>query len=152
MAFSMNGDSGGFGRGRFSRRAGGGPIAEINIVPLVDVVLVLLVIFMLTAHVMEFGLEVDVPKVDTTRDSAEILPVVTITKDGDFSLNDKQVNINLLGAEIRKRFPKAKAVYVRADKAAIWDPIAQVVNQLGKAKLDVKMVTQPADAPARRRR
>ena len=59
MAFSMN--NGGYG-GRRGFRRGSSALAEINIVPLVDVVLVLLIIFMLTAHVMEFGMEVDVPK------------------------------------------------------------------------------------------
>ena len=51
------------GNGRRGRRGAASALAEINIIPLVDVVLVLLIIFMLTAHVMEFGLEVDVPKV-----------------------------------------------------------------------------------------
>ena len=59
------------GKGRF--RGGTGALSEINIVPLVDVVLVLLIIFMLTAHVMEYGLEVDVPKVKQVRETAEEL-------------------------------------------------------------------------------
>jgi len=58
-------------------------MAEINIVPLVDVVLVLLVIFMLTAHVMEFGLEIEVPKVKQVRDSAQEMPVISITRAGE---------------------------------------------------------------------
>lgn len=63
MAFStQNGMSSPRGR-----RGGMASMAEINIVPLVDVVLVLLVIFMLTAHVMEFGLEIEVPKVKQVR-------------------------------------------------------------------------------------
>jgi biopolymer transport protein ExbD len=119
-------------------------MADINIVPLVDVVLVLLIIFMLTAHVMEFGLEVDVPKVKQVRDSAEELPVVSITKDGNFQLNDTAgLSIHKLGAEVRKRFPAMKTVYVRADKEAIWDPIAQVIAVLGEAGLEVRVVTQP---------
>jgi biopolymer transport protein ExbD len=76
MALSVNG--GGYG----SRRRGGMTLSEINVTPFVDVVLVLLIIFMLTAHVMEFGIEVDVPKVRTVRDSAQELPTVTLTKDG----------------------------------------------------------------------
>ncbi|MBL8295737.1 MAG: biopolymer transporter ExbD [Bryobacterales bacterium] len=126
-------------------------MSEINIIPLVDVVLVLLIIFMLTAHVMEFGLEVDVPRVDDQRASAEELPVVTINKTGEIFLNEKPANINALGQDVRKRFQNAKAVYVRADKETIWDPIAQVVNILGKEKIEVRMVTQPLDkSPARR--
>jgi biopolymer transport protein ExbD len=147
MAFSM-GNSGGIGRSRFRRT---GTLSEINIVPLVDVVLVLLIIFMLTAHVMEFGLEVDVPKVKQTRDTIQELPVVTITRDGASYLNDKPTNINLLGSEIRKRFAKAKSVYVKADKGTTWDPIAQVISALGEAKLAVNVVTQPEDTAPKRR-
>ena len=65
MAFSTNG--GGYRSGRRSRNA----IADINVTPFVDVVLVLLIIFMLTAHVMEFGIEVDVPKVRTVKETAQ---------------------------------------------------------------------------------
>jgi biopolymer transport protein ExbD len=124
-------------------------LAEINIVPLVDVVLVLLVIFMLTAHVMEFGLEVDVPKVKQVKDSARELPVITLTKTGEMFLNEKPVNINRLGDEIRQRFPGQKAVYVRADKNTVWDPIAQVIAQVGAAGLQANMVTSPTDAADR---
>jgi len=127
------------GRGRFG---GHGTMAEINIVPLVDVVLVLLVIFMITANVMEFGMEVDVPKVKTVRESAEELPVINITRSGELFLNEKSVNINDLAGEIRSRFRNPKSVYVRADKATIWDPIAQVISELGAAKIDVKVVTR----------
>ena len=68
-------------------------LAEINVTPFVDVMLVLLIIFMITAHVMEFGIEVDVPKVRAVKDSAQELPVLNITKDGNIYLNDKGVNI-----------------------------------------------------------
>lgn len=138
------------GNGRRGRRAGLPAMAEINIIPLVDVVLVLLIIFMLTAHVMEFGLEVDVPKVRQVRSSAKELPVVTVTKDGEIQLNEKQVNFNLLGDEVRRRFPNETAVYVRADKGAVWEVLAQVVGELGEKKLQVQMVTQPVDEAARR--
>jgi len=123
-----------------------GALAEINIVPLVDVVLVLLVIFMLTAHVMEFGLEVDVPKVKATRDSAEELPVVTLTKDGRLFLGESKVNLHSLAADVRRRFPGAKDAYLRADGGVTWDTLAQVVATLGESKLGVRMVTQPDDA------
>jgi len=137
MAFSMNG---GGRRGR-----GGTTLAEINIVPLVDVVLVLLVIFMLTAHVMEFGLEVQVPRVKQVANSAQELPVVSLSKDGNIFLNEKTVNVNELGAEFKKRFPGSKAVYLRADRETIYEPIAHVVSVLGMAGLDVRLVTQPDD-------
>jgi biopolymer transport protein ExbD len=143
MAFSTQNGGGGGRRGRAPS------MSEINIVPLVDVVLVLLVIFMLTAHVMEFGLEVDVPKVKTVKDSAQELPVVTITKGGELYLNEKQVNVRLLAQELRQRFPNQKAVYLRGDRNTIWDPIAQVISVLGEAGFTVNVVTQPEDSASK---
>ena len=146
MAFSTNG--GGFRSGR----RGGHAIADINVTPFVDVVLVLLIIFMLTAHVMEFGLEVDVPKVRTVKESAQEMPVVTITKDAVIKLNTDDVNINDLPATIRRKYGKAKGVYVRADKETIWDSIAQVTAELGAAGFQVNMVTQPEDSTPKGRK
>lgn len=147
MAFSSNG--GGFRSGRRQSAA----ISEINVTPFVDVVLVLLIIFMLTAHVMEFGIEVDVPKVRTVKESALEMPVVTITKDGLIKLNTDDVkNINDLPATIKQKYGKAKGVYVRADKDTIWDPIAQVTAELGAAGFQVNMVTQPEDSSSKGRR
>jgi biopolymer transport protein ExbD len=148
MAFSIGSNGNGFGRSRF--RGTSGTLSEMNVVPLVDVVLVLLVIFMLTAHVMEFGLEVNVPQVNQTRDTEENLPVVTITKDGEYYLGEKPVNINLLGQTIHERYPKSASAFVRADKETIYDPIAQVISALKDAKIDVKLVTQPVDSPKKR--
>src|SRR5712671_175657 len=114
MAFSANGGGGssGIGRGRF--RGSTGTLSEINIVPLVDVVLVLLIIFMLTAHVMEFGMEVEVPKVKPIRENVQDLPVVVIAQDGTSYLADKPVNINLMADEIRKHYRNTKSVYLKA--------------------------------------
>ncbi|MEN6532932.1 MAG: biopolymer transporter ExbD [Bryobacteraceae bacterium] len=150
MAFSDNSSNGGslLGRRRFRASA---TLSEINIVPLVDVVLVLLIIFMLTAHVMEFGLEVDVPKVRQVKDSAQELPVVTLTRDGRLYLNEKPVNINQLAEEVKTRFGEGQAVYLRADKGTVWDPIAQVLSALGEAGVKVNAVTQPVDEADRRR-
>src|ERR1700722_13241903 len=144
MAFSM----GKTGSGKRNRRFGGAAEAmgEINIIPLVDVVLVLLIIFMLTAHVMEFGLEVDVPTVKLTSNSPEENPVVTIKRSAELFLNGKPVKLQQLGAQVQRQFKDAKSVYVMADKAAIWDPIAQVIAELSSAKLNVRVVTKPDDA------
>ena len=152
MAFSTSG--GGLGsRGLGSRNRNSSPaLSEINVTPFVDVVLVLLIIFMLTAHVMEFGIEVDVPKTRFIRETAQDMPVVTITKDGLIKLNSDAVNIHSLPDVIKQKFPKAKGVYVRADKETIWDPIAQVTAELGAAGLPVNMVTQPEDSSSKGRR
>jgi biopolymer transport protein ExbD/biopolymer transport protein TolR len=142
MAFSIN--NGPVAGGRRSFRGGSTALAEINIVPLVDVVLVLLIIFMLTAHVMEFGMEVNVPKVKNVSDTAEVLPVINVTNDGRLFLIDKPVNIYEIADQIAKRFPNAQGVYIRADKATPWDVVAQVFNLVGK-KYQIRAVTQPEE-------
>src|SRR6266436_1888085 len=137
MAFSPNGN-GGRGRGRFQY---GEAISEINVTPFVDVLLVLLVIFMLTAHVMESGIEVDVPTVKTTKDTSKDLPVVTLTKEGTLYLGEGIININELAPVVLKRYGK-QTVYVRADKATPWEIMAQVLAEVGEAKINISMVTK----------
>src|SRR5215471_7676249 len=141
MAFSNGGSNGWRGRGR--PRVSVGVMSEMNVVPLVDVVLVLLIIFMLTAHVMEFGLEVQAPTVKNATETAEDLPVVTITRDAKLYLNDTPVkNINLLASDIRNRF-KTNSVFVLADKSVNYGEVASVVSVLGgENKFDIKLVAR----------
>lgn len=154
MAFTPAPVGGGLRGRRYGRY---GALSEMNVIPLVDVVLVLLIIFMLTAGAMEFGLDVQVPKVRQSRDTAEEMPVVTITRDGEIYLGDKEANINSLRDEVRAKFPGARGVYLKADKAVTWEPIAQVISELGlkqdgKPPLEVKVVTQTAETVEKRRR
>ena len=128
------------------RFRGGGPLADINVIPLVDVTLVLLIMFLLTAHVMEFGLEIQVPRVDVNRATAEQLPVVSITKEGHLFVNENPSRLVDLVEALKKRFPKATGVYLKADRDTVFNPIAQVISTLGKAGYQVKVVTQPADS------
>ena len=143
MAFSAS--SSGSGRGGGRRFSGPRPMSEMNVVPLVDVVLVLLIIFMLTAHVMEFGLEINVPTVSQTKETAEDLPVVSIKRTGQLYLNETPVRLAELPAEIQRRFKGANQVFVSGDAAAKWDPIAQVISTLSDAKLGVKVVVKPEE-------
>jgi len=153
MAFSLgggNGGGGGIGRGRYR---GSSTLSDINIIPLVDVVLVLLIIFMLTAHVMEFGLEVEVPKVNQEQNSAKELPVISLSREGETYLNDKHVSIDEIGQDVRSRFGAGtNEVYLRADKGVIWDAVAQVISACSQARLKVNVVTQPEDQTSKRRR
>lgn len=151
MAFSLNG--GGNGRGR--RRGGMPALSEINVTPFVDVVLVLLIMFMLTAHVMEFGIEVDVPKVSSVKDTAQELPVINITKDARLFLNDKPVNIHEIIPAVEQKFgSRGRSIYLRADKETPWDDVAQVMDELRFAKppIGINVVTQPEDSADKRRR
>jgi biopolymer transport protein ExbD len=141
------GGSGGGSRRR--RRYGGsnGTLSEINVVPLVDVVLVLLIIFMLTAHVMDYGLKVEVPKVAITEQSPDVYPTVTIGSDLTLHLNEMKVNINDLPAQIEKRFKGQKIVYVAADKSVRWDIVANVMAAL--RGFQIKAVLKPLDGKGR---
>src|SRR6478672_1068018 len=114
MAFSIQSTTG----GRRRSRAGTSALAEMNIVPLVDVVLVLLIIFMLTAHVMEFGLEINVPQVKQVQENAENLPVVSITPDGRLFLSEKPVNINQISDRVKREYPGQNTVYIVGDETA----------------------------------
>jgi biopolymer transport protein ExbD/biopolymer transport protein TolR len=143
MAFSTGSSGGGLRRRRFG--ASNGTLSEINIVPLVDVVLVLLIIFMLTAHVMDFGLEVDVPKTIITKETPEVLPVVTIQRDQTLYLNEKKINIHDIPAQLAARFKGSTSVYVAADSSIRWDVMAQVLTELSAAKIKPLMVMKPLE-------
>src|SRR5580700_3987543 len=100
MAFSPMGAPGG------RRSRGAPPLAEINVTPFVDVALVLLIIFMITAHVMEYGIDIDVPKTKTVATSTKELPVVVqVTKAGELYLGKNPVNINRLVDEVHSKYP-----------------------------------------------
>ena len=147
MAFSTNGN-GNRGRGRFQY---GGALSEINVTPFVDVLLVLLIIFMLTAHVMESGIDVDVPAVKTTKDTTRDLPIVVITKDSEFYLGDKPININEIASTVQSRYGKNQTVYVRADKRVTWEMVAQVVAEFYGFDHLEGGVTKPEDITRRPR-
>ena len=135
------------------RSRGLAPMAEINVTPFVDVVLVLLIIFMITAHVMEYGIDVEVPKTKSVATSTKDLPVVIISKSGEIYLGTSReiVNYKRLAAEIKSRYPGQDAVYLRADGQTPFDPIANVMAVLGDAKLHVNIVTQPDENIGKRR-
>lgn len=133
--------NGGGGRGRRSR--GTPALAEINVTPFVDVALVLLIIFMITAHVMEYGIEIDVPKTQTVAATSKEKPIVSMTKSGNLYVGKDPVNVHLLADTLRQRYPGQTSVFVRVDKDATYDPLAQVLAALGEAKFGVNLVTQP---------
>jgi biopolymer transport protein ExbD len=145
MAINVGSASGG-------RRSRGLPaMAEINVTPFVDVALVLLIIFMITAHAMESGIDVDVPKTKTVATTTKEQPIVTINKAGELFLGKNPVNINDLVSEIHTRYPGQNAVYIRADKETSMEIGVAVMSELGNAKLGISIVTQLDDSSSRRR-
>ena len=127
-------------------------LADINITPLVDVVLVLLIIFMVTAPVIQSGVEVHVPKTEFVREIAEERLVVSITRDETIYLQNDPVNIHELVAKIRERNPKAASpsIYVRADADAHVGALLRIMDNLKIGGIDnVSMVTEPLDKKAK---
>ncbi|MEP6714604.1 MAG: biopolymer transporter ExbD [Terriglobia bacterium] len=125
------------------RRDRGVPaLAEINVTPFVDVALVLLIIFMITAHAMESGIEIDVPKTKTVSTTSKELPVVGISKSGDLYLGKDPININRLVDAIHSRYPGQNAVYLKADRETTMDLGVNVMSVLGNAKFGINVVTE----------
>jgi biopolymer transport protein ExbD len=145
MAFNLSNGAGG------RRSRGLSAMAEINVTPFVDVALVLLIIFMITAHAMESGFEVDVPKTKTVSSSVKELPVVTITKAGEMYLGSSPVALVRLADEIHKRFPGQTAVFLKCDKQTMFESVAQVMSELGAAKFGVNVVTRLDEASGKPR-
>src|SRR5215471_9681441 len=92
-------------------------LAEINMIPFIDVVLVLLIIFMITAPVIQSGLEVNVPKTEVTRELSQELPVITIDQRQALYLQNVPVNINDLAGRVTEKVAgrQNQSVYLQAD-------------------------------------
>jgi biopolymer transport protein ExbD/biopolymer transport protein TolR len=121
-------------------------MAEINITPLVDVVLVLLVIFMLTAPVLQSGIEVAVPKTRTVKEITEQRQVVTIAKDQTVYLGDKPINLQDLGQSLRHPGEDVarQVIYLRADERVPFGAFASVMDAIKQAGItNISIVTQP---------
>lgn len=127
-------------------RETGTTLSDINMVPFIDVVLVLLIIFMITAPILQSGIEVDVPKTKTVKELTEVRMVVTIDRAQRVYLNDKPVNIHDLGSQIlsQSKNPQKQAVYVRCDETVPFGSWATVVDALRQSGIqNVSVVTQP---------
>ncbi len=127
-------------------------LAEINITPLVDVVLVLLVIFMITAPVLQSGIEVAVPKTRTVREITEQRVVVTIDRDSGIFLGDTPVNIHELPARLRlgSPDPTKQVIYLRADERVPFGAFATVMDAVKQAGItNISIVTQPLETKGR---
>jgi biopolymer transport protein TolR len=128
------------------QRETGTSLSEINMVPFIDVVLVLLIIFMITAPILQSGIEVDVPKTKTVKELTLQRMVITIDKAQRVYLNDKPVNIHDLGGQLTSQMkdPQHQAVYVRCDETVPFGSWATVVDALRQAGIqNISVVTQP---------
>jgi biopolymer transport protein ExbD/biopolymer transport protein TolR len=123
-------------------------LADINITPLVDVVLVLLIIFMVTAPVLQSGIDVSVPKTKTVKEITQERMVITINKDQRVFLGNDAINVNEIGGKLRQKIrdPRSQSVFVRADENVPFGVFATVMDAVKQAGfVNVSIVTQPLE-------
>lgn len=121
-------------------------LSEINVTPFVDVMMVLLVIFMITAPLLESGIEVDLPKTKTVKVVTDEKVVVTIDKRQTIYVGNDPVNIHRLGVSVLDHMAGASdsPVYIRCDQNVPFGAFAQVVDALKQANLtNINIVTEP---------
>ncbi|MGQ9922160.1 MAG: protein TolR [Desulfobacca sp.] len=127
--------------------SGNGPLSEINVTPLVDVMLVLLVIFMVTAPMMTTGLDVNLPQTEGGALDEKTPPIiVAITGGGDISVNDQRTSVDRLAAAVRaaQQGQLTSPVFLKADKTVPYGVVVQVMGALKAAGVEkLGMVTEP---------
>ncbi|MFB3814561.1 MAG: ExbD/TolR family protein [Terriglobales bacterium] len=129
-------------------------LADINITPLVDVVLVLLIIFMVTAPILQSGIEVAVPKTRTVKEITEERLVITIDRQQRVYLGNDPININEIGAKLRRKIrdPEGQAIFVRSDEDVPFGAFATVMDSVKQAGItNVSIVTQPLETHGTKR-
>jgi biopolymer transport protein TolR len=129
-------------------RQTGTSLSDINIVPFVDVMLVLLVIFMITAPILQSGIEVDVPKTTTVKEISESRVVVSVDRAQRIYIGEVPVNIHELGTKVHAQMhnPQGEPVYLRCDKTVPFGSFALVVDTLRQSGIqNVSIVTEPLE-------
>ena len=126
-------------------------LSDINMVPFIDVVLVLLIIFMITAPILQSGIEVDVPKTHSVKEITEQRLVVTIDKAQKVYLGNDPVNVHQLGAKVKAQLKKPQdAVFLRCDEKVPFGIFASVVDVLRQSGIsNISIVTEPITERAR---
>jgi biopolymer transport protein TolR len=121
-------------------------LSDINVTPFVDVVLVLLIIFMLTAPILQSGIEVNVPKTRTVKEITEERLVITIDRSQRVYLGNDPININQIGARLRAKLrdPGRQSIFLRADQNVPFGAFATVMDAVKQAGItNVSIVTEP---------
>lgn len=130
------------------RKEIGTSLSEINVTPLVDVMLVLLIIFMVTAPMMQSGIGVNLPQAETNSSPAEEGLTMTITKDRYIHIGESPINIFLLENKLKEYFygKEKKVVFIRADESLPYGYFMNVLDIVKKAGVEiVGLVTKPIE-------
>jgi biopolymer transport protein TolR len=124
-------------------------MSDINVTPLVDVMLVLLIIFMVAAPMMTQGVDVNLPKTTAKNIKSQDEPLMlTVNKKGDIFIENQSVTLDSLEVKIQKIFQnrREKEILLRADKDVSYGVVIDVIARVKKAGIDkLGMVTEPLD-------
>jgi biopolymer transport protein ExbD len=136
------------------KRQVGTHLSEINVTPFIDVMLVLLVIFMVTAPMMQSGIGINLPQAETDSKPAEEGLMLTVTKDQFIHIGDSTININLLERRLTEYFmnkPK-KVIYLQADKDLPYGVIVRIMDITKKAGIEqIGILTEPIDVKGKKK-
>jgi len=125
-------------------------LSEINVTPLVDVMLVLLIIFMVTAPMLQTGIDVQLPE---TRNVTEVNPeeriIISISQEGSLYYGSDAIQFDAIAARLQHDAQSPKdAIFLRADKDVKWNSIVSVIDVIRGAGFDqIKLVTKPFIEP-----
>jgi len=125
-------------------------LSEINVTPLVDVMLVLLIIFMVTAPMLQTGIDVELPETKNVKDvNPEERIVISISREGLIYYGSDAINFSTIANHLKRDAKTPKdAIFLRADKDVKWNSIVSVIDAIRGAGFDeIKLVTKPFKEP-----
>lgn len=123
-------------------------LSEINVTPLVDVFLVLMIIFMVTAPMLQQGVDVQLPRESAINIEAQERDIITITKDKRIYLNNRRITLSDLSEKLKQKvvLDRGKEVFLRADKNVPYGFVVKVMANIKRAGIEkLGMVTEPAE-------
>lgn len=138
---------------RSSKRRLGTSLSEINVTPFVDVMLVLLIIFMVTAPMIQSGIGINLPQAETDAVPAEEGLTLSITKDRYIHIEDSVINQFLLEQRLKEYFSgkEKKIIFIRADEALTYGYVIRILDLVKKAGVEVVgLVVEPVELEEKR--